>query len=251
MDSDKWNGPHEMIECKRAISPSKLPGIDYALNPYGGCSHGCLYCYAPELTHADWSKWNVVKVKTNIAERMGKEIRNIHGVVGVGTVTDPYQSAELRFELTRTCMKILKDKNIRVHVHTKSNVILRDLDILTGMQGDFAVTITSLDPKVSKIIEPGAPSPEKRLDTLKELTEAGLDTYALTGPVLDILNGKEKEFVDAIVSTGTKRMYLDRLNERPLLADRMNSAGIKGSRAVLERIRNVAKAAGLKVYDVF
>ena len=240
-----------MIECKRAISPSKLPGIDYALNPYGGCSHGCLYCYAPELTHADWGKWNIVKVKTNIVERMGKEIRNVHGVVGVGTVTDPYQPAELRFELTRTCMRILKDKGMRVHVHTKSDIILRDLDILAGMEGDFAVTITSLDPEVSKIIEPGAPIPEKRLNTLKELTEAGLDTYALVGPVLDILDGKEKEFVDAIVSTGTKRMYLDKLNERPLLAERMNGIGIKGSRTVLERIRNMATAGGLKVYDVF
>jgi len=251
MDSDKWNGPHEMVECKRALSPSKLPGIDHALNPYGGCSHGCLYCYAPELTHSDWMKWNVVKVKTNIAERMGKEMRNIHGVVGVGTVTDPYQPAELRFELTRSCMKILKDKCIRVHVHTKSDIILRDLDILTGMQGDFAVTITSLDPKVSRTIEPGAPVPEKRLNTLRELTEAGLDTYALVGPVLETLDGKEKEFASAVAATGTKRMYLDRLNERPLLAERMNGIGIKGSRTVLERIRNAAAAEGLKVYDVF
>ena len=57
-----WDGVYRVAECRRALSPSGLPGIDHALNPYGGCEHGCIYCYAPEVTHADWDGWRVVKI---------------------------------------------------------------------------------------------------------------------------------------------------------------------------------------------
>ena len=77
----------ETVKCKRALSPSGLPGIDYALNPYGGCEHGCVYCYGPEVTHTEFGQWRIVKVRSNIAERLAKEVRNIDGTVGVGTVT--------------------------------------------------------------------------------------------------------------------------------------------------------------------
>ena len=246
-----WNSPHEIIECKRALSPSSLPGIDYALNPYGGCEHGCIYCYAPEVTHTPWNTWRVVKVKTNIVSRLGKELPNIEGVIGIGTVTDPYQAAESRFELTKACLKKLKTDGFRVHLHTKSDLILRDLDIIEGMKGDFAVTITTLDDRVSKRTEPGAPLPEKRLKALKELTEIGAETYALIGPILNTLDEKEDEFVEAIVSTGVRRMYIDRFNERPILKQRVDSAKLSGSTVALENIRRSAEKRGLKVFNVF
>lgn len=246
-----WDRPHETVECRRALSPSGLPGIDYALNPYGGCEHGCVYCYAPELTHSEWDSWRVVRVRTNIASRLSKELPNIEGVIGIGTTTDPYQPAESRFRLTRSCLGRIRERGARIHMHTKSGMVLRDLDILKDLEGDVAVTITTVDERISKRIEPGAPLPEERLDALERLTEEGLRTYALVGPVLDVLEGKEREFVDAVAATGTERMFVDRLNQRPLLSVRMERAGIRGSDLALERIRALATDVGMEVRDVF
>jgi DNA repair photolyase len=178
-------------------------------------------------------------------------LANIKGTIGIGTTTDPYQPAEERFELTKKCLIKLKEKNMRIHLHTKSDLILRDLPILKGMNGEVAITITNLDENIAKIIEPGAPSPARRLNALKELTAAGIDTYALVGPILSILDGHEQEFVDAIVSTGTKRMLLDSYNPRPLLAKRMDAINIHGSQKAKEMIRSLATAKGITVSDAF
>lgn len=241
----------ETVKCKRALSPSGLPGIDYALNPYGGCEHGCVYCYAPEVTHTDLREWRIVRVRSNIAERLAKEAVNIDGTVGIGTVTDPYQYAEKRFKLTCQCLEVLRSAGLRMHIHTKSDLVLRDLDMIAGMKGEVGITVTTLDDNISHITEPGAPLPARRLDAMEKLTDAGVDTYALVGPVLKFLEGKEESFVDAIVSTGTGRMCIDRLNMRPELSVRMDRMGITGSVAALEKIRRLAEDAGIRVTDVF
>jgi len=250
-DDGSWNGRYEIVQCRKALSPSKLPGIDHALNPYGGCEHGCIYCYAPEVTYTEWKDWTTVKVRAGIESRLGRELASIKGTVGIGTTTDPYQPAESRFELTRKCLLKLKEKDAKIHLHTKSDMILRDIGILSGMKGDVAVTITSLDDDISKIIEPGAPPPSRRIDALRELTNEGINTYALVGPVLSVLEGREAEFAEAVASTGTKRMFLDSLNHRPMLSERVRSAGISGSANAKERIRKAASSVGIRVFDVF
>jgi DNA repair photolyase len=239
------------MEAKRALSPSGLPGIDYALNPYGGCEHGCVYCYAPEVLHTDWKDWRVVKVRSNIPDRLSRELSGLEGTVGIGTVTDPYQYAEKRFKLTQKCLVILKEKGFRFHLHTKSDLILRDIELVSSMRGEVGMTITSIEERYSKITEPGAPLPAKRLDAMTQLSSRGVDVYALVGPVLNHLEGKEEEFVDAVVSTGVKRMYLDSLNSRPLLTERLNRMNIRGSERSKEKIRVLATGSGLLVNDVF
>ncbi len=250
-NTDLWDGLYRVVECKRALSPSGLPNIDYALNPYGGCEHGCVYCYAPEVLHTDWKDWRVVKVRSNIVERLSSELTGLSGTVGIGTVTDPYQGAEARFMLTRNCLEELNRKDMRVHVHTKSDLILRDLELLSSMRGEVGITLTGLDEKRSKMTEPGAPMPEKRLHALRDLTDAGVDTYALIGPVLDHLEGHEGEFVDAVVSTGVHRAVIDALNIRPLLGERLKRMGITGSDVAKERIRMLLLDSGLKVENAF
>jgi len=240
-----------MTEAKRALSPSGLPGIDYALNPYGGCEHGCVYCYAPEVLHTDWRDWRVVKVRSNIPDRLSRELSGLEGTIGIGTVTDPYQYAEKRFGLTRTCLGILKERDFRIHLHTKSDLVLRDIDLISSMRGEVGITITGIDDRFSKITEPGAPLPGKRLEALRRLSEAGVDTYALIGPVLNHLEGSEGEFVDAIASTGVRRVYIDALNPRPLLMERLARMNIHGSETSKEKIRRLAEASGLSVSDVF
>lgn len=239
------------MSCRRALSPSALPGIQYALNPYGGCEHGCVYCYAPEVTHVPWGGWRVVRVKVNVAERLAQELPGLAGTVGVGTVTDPYQGAEARFMLTRRCLEILRDRDYRVHIHTKSDLILRDLGLISSMRGEVGVTVTGIDEGRSKMLEPGAPLPEARLRALRELSSAGVDAYALVGPVLGHLEGGEEEFCDAVVSTGVRRAVLDRLNPRPELSKRLGRMRVRGSEAALERIRELLTSAGLRVEDAF
>lgn len=240
-----------MVRCRRALAPSALPEMDYALNPYSGCEHGCVYCYAPEVTHTDWSSWRVVGVKVNVAERLAKELSGLKGTIGIGTVTDPYQAAEARFGLTRECLEVLSGRGFPIHMHTKSDLILRDLDLLKGFEGQVAVTLTTVDEKVSKVTEPGAPLPDARLRALKELTSAGLNTYALIAPVLDRLEGKEEDFCRAVADTGVKRAALDPLNLRPEMSKRLARMNIKGSMASLEKVRRLLAEEGIEVRDVF
>ena len=248
---DAWDGPYEMVQCKRALAPSGLPEMDYSLNPYGGCEHGCVYCYAPEVTHSQWKDWRVVKIKANIVSRLAKELPGLSGTIGIGTVTDPYQSAERRFGLTRECLEFLDGKGYPIHMHTKSDLILRDKELLTHFEGQVAVTLTGLDERMSKITEPGAPLPKARLHALKELTEAGINTYALIAPILDHLEGKEEEFCQAVIDTGVKRAALDPLNLRPLMAERLGRMNIRGSDCAVERIRTILTREGIEVRDVF
>ena len=210
-----------------------------------------MYCYAPEVLHTDWKDWRVVKVRSNISDRLSKELSGLEGTIGIGTVTDPYQYAEKRFRLTRRCLEILKERDIRIHLHTKSDLILRDIDLISAMRGEVGITITSVSDRFSKITEPGAPLPEKRLEALRMLSERGVDTYALIGPVLNHLEGGEKDLVGAIVSTGVKRVYIDSLNLRPLLAERLARMNIRGSETARENIRRSATDAGLLVKNVF
>jgi DNA repair photolyase len=192
-----------------------------------------------------------VKVRSNIPDRLSKELSGLDGTIGIGTVTDPYQYAEKRFRLTQRCLEILKRKDFRIHLHTKSDLVLRDIDLISSMRGEIGITITGIDEKFSKITEPGAPRPQKRLETLRQLSARGVDAYALIGPVLSHLEGKEEEFVSAVVSTGVERAYIDALNPRPLLMERLSRMNIRGSEVSKEKIRRLAEASGLLVRDVF
>ena len=203
------------------------------------------------MLHADWKDWRVVKVRSNIPDRLSKELSGLDGTIGIGTVTDPYQYAEKRFRLTQKCLEILKEKDFRIHLHTKSDLVLRDIDLISSMRGEVGITITAVDDRFSKITEPGAPLPGKRLEALKLLSERGVDTYALIGPVLNHLEGKERELVDAVASTGAKRVYIDSLNPRPLLTERLARMNIRGSETSKEKIRRMAADSGLLVRDVF
>lgn len=179
------------------------------------------------------------------------ELSNISGIIGIGTVTDPYQPVEAKYMLTRRCLEVLKANSFEIHLHTKSNLILRDIDLLSEMRGVVGFTVTSTSDRHSKVLEPGAPLPGARFSAMRSLVDAGVDTYALVGPVLNHLEGFEEEFVDTVVSTGVKRMYLDSLNRRPMLSERVSRRGYAGSPLALAKIKKLAKAAGLEVFDVF
>lgn len=247
----EWDGVFETVECRRALSPSGLPGLDYALNPYTGCEHGCLYCYAPGVTHSDPGTWRVVRVKRNIPERLARELPGVEGTIGVGTVTDPYQYAERRFRLTQMCLEILRDRSRKVHIHTKSDLILRDLDILRSMDCVVGMTITNTDPRISRMTEPGAPLPEARLHALSELVDSGISAYALVAPVMSSLEGREAELLEAIASTGARTVFHDPLNLRNVDASRLERMGIGPSPRVRRRLDALGDTMGIRVSGDF
>lgn len=239
-DEDKgWDGPFRIVDCSRALSPSGLPEMDYALNPYGGCEHGCIYCYAPGHTHSELDTWRVVRVKRNVVERLVKELPFVEGTIGIGTVTDPYQGAENRFRLTRRSLEVLKAKERRVHIHTKSDLVTRDIDLLSGMDVVVGMTITTVDDRVSKMTEPGAPLPAARIEALSRLLDAGIDAYVLIAPVMSTLRGREGDLIDALRATGVKIVFHENLNLKLVDTERLDRMGITPSQSsdrVLSRL---------------
>lgn len=215
--------------CKTALSKSSLPGLDYSLNPYTGCEHACAYCYAPStLRYAGNELWgSFVTAKTNIPVILEKEARKSKpGIVGISTVTDPYQPLENRLKLTRSCLEVLRAKNFSVCVQTKSALVRRDIDILTEFRdSEVGFTITGYDDSISSILEPGASPISERLRAMKELSDAGIRTWAFIGPVLPGLffEADIDRLLPQIKDAGASRILYDRLRLKPGIKEAMLS----------------------------
>ncbi len=200
-------------KVKTALSPSQLPGLDYALNPYRGCAHACVYCYAPAVIHWDKGKWGeLVEVKINLPRILSKELRvKKKGVVGLGTVTDPYQPAEKKYEITRRCLELLLMHDFPVCIQTKSSLVLRDIDLLKEFKNvEVGITLTTLDDAVREKMEPGASSVSERLRALAGLRENGIKTWVFLGPVMPHITEVEA-LVDAIAEVKPEYVLVDRL----------------------------------------
>lgn len=170
------------------------PGIDYALDPYVGCQHACKYCYSfrkqfldkPESSHAQDLWGDFVDPKVNIAEVLATEINNIkRGGVLLSALTDPYQPLEHKYRITRSCLQALLKRQYRVIILTKSDLVTRDLDLLTQFRNaDVGLTITTDDDNIRQIIEPYSSSIEDRINTLRTFHSRKVTTYVHIGPIL-------------------------------------------------------------------
>jgi len=155
----------------------------YSINPYRGCQFACNYCDAiteKYLVHEkveDFSR--IVYVKTNAPELLEKELEKAKkDVVALSGVTDPYQLAERKYGITRKILEILRDKSFPVHIITKSDLVLRDADILSEILKKswctVSFTITTFDKRLLLLLEPFSPPPERRIEAVKKLTETGI-----------------------------------------------------------------------------
>jgi DNA repair photolyase len=159
------------------------------VNPYLGCAHACAYCYARFLGrwrgHKEvWGEY--VDVRINAADILAKEVqrRRVRGVVLLGSMTDAYQPLEKRYGLTRRMLALLVNNHFPVSILTKSDLVLRDLDILSSAPNcDVGMTISFLDDAVRKKIEPRSIPIERRFRALSILHNAGIRTYAFIGPI--------------------------------------------------------------------
>ena len=160
---------------------------NYTLDPYQNCEFGCLYC--DSLTD------KTVYIKSNATKLFEKEIKRLKkGIIIVGSVHDPYQKAEEIYKITRDILKIIKKYNFTCHILTKSNLILRDLDLLSGIDNCMiTVSITTLDKSVSNIFEKEVLPSEERLNVVKTLSEAEIKTGIAIMPVMPYIVETELE----------------------------------------------------------
>lgn len=177
------------IKVKSVLTRSGIPGVDYCINPYVGCFHGCRYCYATFMKrftgHTEaWGSF--VDVKVNSPEVLQRQLqRKARGRVMISSVTDAYQPIEAKYKLTRKCLEVLLQYQFPVDILTKSPLVLRDLDLIKEFKDiEVGVTVTTNDEKIRKVFEPKAPSITARINTLKKLHNNGINTYAFIGPVL-------------------------------------------------------------------
>ncbi|MGH6853907.1 MAG: PA0069 family radical SAM protein [Aestuariivirga sp.] len=215
---DGWDGLEDLppvktsvfIETpKKIISRNESPDIsfDRSINPYRGCEHGCSYCYA-RPTHAfmglspglDFE--SKLFAKPNAAELLRRELSEpgyVPATIAMGSNTDPYQPIERSHRITRGILEVLLEFGHPVGIITKSSLVLRDLDILKPMAErglvKVAVSVTSLDPKLARSMEPRAPTPARRLRTLEILSAAGIPATVMVAPIIPAVNDSEIEAI--------------------------------------------------------
>jgi DNA repair photolyase len=217
-EDDGW-GALEELDAFRAEVIEEKPRViitrndspdlsfDRSINPYRGCEHGCVYCFA-RPTHAyvglsaglDFE--TKLFVKTGAADLLRRELSRPSyqaKTLAIGTNTDPYQPIERSRRVMRSVLEVLAESNHPVGIVTKSAGVLRDLDLLAPMAAKglakVALSVTTLDPKLARIMEPRAATPERRLDALARLSDAGVPTTVLTAPIIPAVNDSEIEAI--------------------------------------------------------
>lgn len=207
------------VQAKSILNKSKLGG--YTLNPYNGCPHGCVYCYnqhfikiiKPDET---WGKF--LEIKINAPELLEKEITGKYkrkkNRVFFSTITDPYNPFEKQHQITRRCLEVLAKYNWPVDILTKSDLVLRDLDVFKQFNKKISVgfTITTITQQFSMLLEPGASMPEKRMEVLKVVKKAGIETYVFIGPILPYFTNLKQIF--GSLKDKVDYLLLDTLNTK-------------------------------------
>lgn len=195
-------------------------GFDRSINPYRGCEHGCIYCFA-RPTHAFhdlspgldfesklFAKPDAAKLLRGELAKPGYQVRPM----AMGTNTDPYQPIEAKWRITRSVLEVLAETGHPVMITTKSDRVTRDIDILAPMAArglaSVALSITSLTPEISRTLEPRAPSARKRLAAVKVLSEAGIPTMVAIAPVVPGITDHELDhIVEAAAEAGARGAF--------------------------------------------
>ncbi|MGD9540579.1 PA0069 family radical SAM protein [Methylocystis sp.] len=189
------------------ITRNESPDIsfDRSINPYRGCEHGCVYCFArPTHAYMGFSPGldfeTEIFVKEGAAQLLERELSApgyVPKMIAIGTNTDPYQPAEKTHRIMRSILEVLARANHPVGVVTKSALVLRDLDLLAPMAAKglakVAISVTTLDRKLARLMEPRAATPELRLETIEKLAAAGVPTAVMTAPIIPSINDDEIE----------------------------------------------------------
>jgi len=216
----------------RVVSRRNLP-FTWAINPYRGCEFACKYCYA-RYTHEFMELRDGIEfeqkifVKQHAADLLRQELRRVKPgeEIAIGTATDPYQPAERRFEVTRAILEeFAKHSGFEIGIVTKSNLITRDAEILQRVGGNnrlfVNVTVTTVDVDLARKLEPRAPRPDLRLETVRQLNLAGVDAGVICAPVLPEITDHPRDLealVKAASEAGAKYIFANPLFLKPCSA---------------------------------
>ena len=176
-------------KAKQMLVKSNLPASDYVVNPYAGCTHNCRYCYASFMKRftgheEDWGSFLDVKEYESFSIP-----KNLKGkTVLLSSVTDPYNPYESRFHKSREILERLRETEADVEILSKSDLMVKDLELLKNMPNlQVGISLATLDDSFRKVMEPGAPSIQRRLTALKTLHEEGISTYVFISPIFPYL----------------------------------------------------------------
>lgn len=217
-ESDGWDIPEDEVvlrtevvteQPRSVITRNTSPDIpfDRSLNPYRGCEHGCIYCYArPSHAYLGLSPGldfeTRITAKPNAASMLAREIgRKSYKVapLALGTNTDPYQPIEAKLSIMPSVLQVLRDWNHPVTLVTRGKLVLRDLDLWAELAASFQTTIgisiTTLNPGLARAMEPRAPSPAIRLEMIRQLSRAGIPVRIMVAPVIPVLTEPELESI--------------------------------------------------------
>jgi DNA repair photolyase len=258
------------VEAKSALTVLGLPGGGWSLNPYVGCNHACLYCYAPDVLRVERERWGrYVVAKRNVPTLLAHELKTkTKDDVFLSSATDPYQAAEGETQLTRRCLELLARADWPVGILTRSPLVTRDLDLLRRFSDvDVGLSVPTLDDDARRVLEPSAPPIEGRLRALGRLSDAGLPTrvsfapaYPLTGGVTPAYAAERFRDAGARKVTAGAFRYMDSL--RVPIRERLAGTGYEGIGGLLElasytrhlfkRMRAECERVGIafEVYDL-
>lgn len=196
------------------LTKTQLPGADYVINPYLGCSHKCIYCYAEFMKrfsncNEKWGEYIIVK------EPKHKIInKNLKGkTILISSVTDPYNAYNLKFNATRDVLEQLVDSQANIEILTKSKFVLKDLDLIKKIPNiKVGISMNTLDDEFRLQVEPCASSVNDRIETLKMLKNNGIKTYVFISPIFPAITDCES-LIEAVKNT-VDEIYLENLNLR-------------------------------------
>jgi DNA repair photolyase len=187
--------PWRSILC---TCPPKL-----TFNPYTGCDHACVYCYASSYI----PQFAKCRPKSDLLQRLQREAAKLKGeTVSIANSSDPYPRMEATAGLTRRCLEILAESNCQIQIITKSNLVTRDDDLLSKVPSTVALTITTLDAELARLLEPNAPPPAKRLRAAEDLIGKGIPVSVRIDPVIPFVNDKPEKLVADLASIGVKHV---------------------------------------------
>jgi DNA repair photolyase len=182
------------------------------LNPYSGCDHGCVYCYATSYARSDFSRCTPNKQLSKLEDEASK----LRGeIVFISNSSDPYPTVEDKNGVTRTCLETLSKQDCRIQIVTKSSLVTRDIDLLKRIPSVVSLTITTDDDQTAKMIEPNAPPPSDRLKAVEKLVQDGVPTTVRIDPIIPFVNDKPEKLVKTLAALGVRQITSKTYHVKP------------------------------------
>lgn len=198
------------VDAKGILTSS---GGYYGMNIYRGCTHGCIYCDSRSKCYQFTHPFEDIEVKQNAPELLEKALRSKRKkcMIGTGAMSDPYMHCEEELQLTRKCLKIIRDNEFGLAIQTKSDRILRDIDLLDEINRSakcvVQVTLTTYDDDLCRILEPNVCNTKRRIEVLEKMQERGIPTVVWMTPILPFINDTQENITSILkecVRTGVK-----------------------------------------------